>query len=76
MMHAHDIQPLLNKLKELPPERVAEVETFVDFLRSRGSATRTTADPRAPFTFPVDHVGQWPQDLSLRREDMYGDNGR
>ena len=26
--------------------------------------------------FPVIHVGAWPADLSLRREDMYGDEGR
>lgn len=26
--------------------------------------------------FPVIHVGAWPADLSLRREDMYGDDGR
>lgn len=26
---------LIEKLKQLPPERIAEVEDFVDFLRSR-----------------------------------------
>src|SRR5271157_5319321 len=26
--------------------------------------------------FPVIDVGPWPADLSLRREDMHGDNGR
>jgi hypothetical protein len=26
--------------------------------------------------FPVISVGAWPADLSLRREDMYGDAGR
>jgi hypothetical protein len=26
--------------------------------------------------FPVISVGAWPSDLSLRREDMYGDAGR
>jgi hypothetical protein len=26
--------------------------------------------------FPVHDVGLWPEGLSLRREDMYGDNGR
>lgn len=75
-MHAHEITALVNKLKELPPERVAEVEDFVDFLRSRTRAERPAAGRRAPFEFPVDHVGQWPADLSLRREDLYGDNGR
>lgn len=31
-------QAILEKLKQLPPERVAEVEDFVDFLRTRGDA--------------------------------------
>ena len=26
--------------------------------------------------FPVIDVGPWPEGLSLRREDMYGDDGR
>ncbi len=30
--------------------------------------------PKPPF--PVIDVGPWPSDLSLRREDMYGDDGR
>ena len=30
-------QAILEKLKQLPPERVAEVEDFVDFLRARGT---------------------------------------
>jgi len=34
--------------------------------------------PNAPTLddFPVIDVGPWPDDLSMRREDMYGDNGR
>ncbi len=31
---------------------------------------------RPPLNFPVDSYGSWPADLSLRREDMYGDSGR
>jgi len=31
-------QALLEKLKRLPPERIAEVENFVDFLQSRDEA--------------------------------------
>lgn len=30
-----DDQDLLDKIKSLPPEKVAEVEDFVDFLRQR-----------------------------------------
>lgn len=75
-MHAHPIQSLVDKLKELPPERVAEVEDFVDFLRERDRAKSITTSRSEPFDFPVISVGQWPEDLSLRREDMYGDDGR
>jgi hypothetical protein len=25
---------------------------------------------------PIDHLGPWPADLPLRREDLYGDQGR
>lgn len=31
---------------------------------------------RQPLVLPTIHVGAWPADLSLRREDMYGDEGR
>ena len=34
-MNAQTEQAIIEKLKLLPPERVAEVEDFVDFLRSR-----------------------------------------
>jgi hypothetical protein len=34
-MNTRDPQSLIEKLKTLPPERVAEVEDFVDFLRTR-----------------------------------------
>jgi hypothetical protein len=33
-------------------------------------------DARQRHDVPVLHVGAWPADLSLRREDMYGDDGR
>lgn len=34
-MNARTEHALIEKLKSLPPERIAEVEDFVDFLRSR-----------------------------------------
>ena len=34
-MNTRDPQSLIAKLQNLPPERVAEVEDFVDFLRAR-----------------------------------------
>ncbi|MEH2115410.1 hypothetical protein [Nostoc sp.] len=33
-------------------------------------------EKRLPLNFPVDDCGLWPENLSLRREDMYGDWGR
>jgi uncharacterized protein DUF2281 len=41
-MNTRNEQALLEKLKQLPPERVAEVEDFVDFLRTRGDAQQLT----------------------------------
>ncbi len=41
-MSSPNEQALLEKLKALPPERVAEVEDFVDFLRTRDDAQRLT----------------------------------
>ena len=50
MNHPNE-QVILEKLKSLPPERVAEVEDFVDFLRTRHderTTTRTAAQVAAP----------------------------
>ena len=44
-------QGLIDKIKQLPPGRVSEVEDFVDFLRSREeeqSLTRTAAKAGEP----------------------------
>ena len=47
-MNQPNEQVILEKLKSLPPERVAEVEDFVDFLRTRhGERTTTRAAARA-----------------------------
>jgi len=35
-------QVLLDKISQLPPQRLAEVEDFVDFLRMREDAQRLT----------------------------------
>lgn len=68
------IQDLVDKIQSLPAERIAEVEDFVDFLKQRAPAKQHTK--REPLDFPVISVGKWPEDLSLRREDLYGDDGR
>ncbi len=35
-------QVLIDKIKQLPPQRMAEVEDFVDFLRAREDESRLT----------------------------------
>lgn len=42
MCHAGEEQTLLNKIRALPPEQVAEVEDFVDFLHERLENRRLT----------------------------------
>jgi len=71
----HSAQALIEKIQSLPTERIAEVEDFVDFLRERAAARKTSAKKEL-MDFPVDDLGPWPEGLSLRREDLYGDNGR
>jgi hypothetical protein len=34
------------------------------------------AAPRTPLTFAAHHVGPWPEGFSVRREDIYGSDGR
>ena len=68
------MQTLVENIQSLPPERIAEVEDFVNFLKQRGQPGRPTR--LEPLDFQVISVGKWPENLSLRREDMYGEDGR
>jgi hypothetical protein len=34
------------------------------------------AGPLAPLTFASHDVGPWPEDFTVRREEIYGDDGR
>lgn len=73
-MQTQPLQSLVEKIQSLPAERIAEVEDFVDFLKYR-ARTKPHAQ-RELLDFPVIGVGKWPKDLSLRREALYGDDGR
>jgi hypothetical protein len=64
----------MEKIQSLPADRLAEVEDFVDFLKQRTQIKQPTQ--RKSLDFPVISVGKWPEDLSLRREDMYDEDGR
>lgn len=68
-------QNLIEKIQLLPTERIAEVEDFVDFLNTQMSHRKTATADKESLDFPVISVGKWPDDLSLRRDDMYGDDG-
>ncbi len=41
-----------------------------------GEAPQLPADPFDVDALPTLDLGPWPEGLSLRREDMYGDDGR
>ena len=69
-------QALIEKIQSLPTDRIAEVEDFVDFLKQRTRLRKATTASKKSLDFPVMSVGKWPSDLSLSREDMYGDDGR
>ena len=73
---APTMQTLIEKIRTLPAERRAEVEDFIDFLKMRTRAKPPVSTRREQLGFPVISVGRWRGDASLRREDMYGDDGR
>ena len=64
----------MKKIQSLPTDRIAEVEDFVDFLRERARLRKTAVTGKELLDFPVDDLGPWPEGVSLRREDMYGDD--
>ncbi len=76
MNTSRPVQALIEKITSLPAERIAEVEDFVDFLRDRVLRRGSAVTDNKPLDFPVDHLGKWPEGLSLRREELYDDDGR
>ena len=73
--HIQSAQALVEKIQSLPTDRIAEVEDFVDFLSERTRQRKAAAASKESLDFPVDNLGPWPDGLSLRREEMYGDDG-
>ncbi len=61
---------------QLPPDIPAGEHEVVVISEKSLPKKQVTQEKRPPLDFPVIHVGEWPADLSLRREDMYGDEGR
>ncbi|MBD2043664.1 hypothetical protein [Microcoleus sp. FACHB-672] len=62
---------------QLPPD-ISPGEHQVVLVIDEKSVSEVPAvkEKRPPLNFPVRSYGAWPTDLSLRREDMYGDDGR
>ena len=62
-------------------DRVLRVRLPQDVMPGRHQIAVIIDEPAAPVVkmlgdFPTIDVGPWPAELSLRREDMYGDDGR
>lgn len=60
-------ETLVELVEQLPPE---EREALVERVSGRHKPRRLTD------TLLTFEVGKWPERLSLRREDEYGDDGR
>lgn len=62
-------------------DRMLKVQLPQDVTPGRHQVAVVIDEPSAPASrslddFPTIDVGPWPAGLSLRREDMYGDDGR
>ena len=83
-MSVRDDQVLTEKLKSLPPQRRAEVEDFIDFLRSRDEeqrlnqaaaqlseppSRRSGITPRMPNTIGCNHLIPVPRAFTAQRVD-------
>lgn len=66
-MNAINRDALIAKISELPDERVAEIETFVDFVRSREAHRSLVQDVMAASEMSLRRVWDNPED------DVYND---
>jgi hypothetical protein len=63
------LEDVLELAEQLTPDEQARL---IEVLQAK----HPRKGKRPPLNFPVDDVGPWPESLSLRREDMYGDDER
>ena len=73
---AQDVQALIEKMRSLPSDRIAEVDDFVDILRLRKKQRKIAVTEKDVMDFPVDDLGPWPDGLNLSRMEIYGDDER
>ncbi len=62
-------------------DRILQIQLPPDVTPGKHQVAVVIDQPAAPISrklddFPTIDVGPWPDGLSLRREDMYGDGGR
>ena len=60
----------------VPPEVPPGEHRVVVVIDEQPSASISGREECPPLDFPVRDYGPWPEGLSLRREDMYGNGGR
>lgn len=69
----------LNLKVQVPPDRTVTIRLPDEVEPGEVDLTvvvRRSARPVPLEPWPEIHVNEWPADLSLRREDLYGDDGR
>lgn len=59
---------------QLPPEVTTGPHRIIAII-DEPSELESEAAPK-PFVFPVIPEARWPDDMPIRREDLYGDDGR
>lgn len=70
------LQLLMDKIRILPAERIAEIVDFVDFLRFRVTTHAVPISKKSVLDMPILSTKCWDYALDLSREGMYGDDGR
>ena len=66
-MTTQNEQSLIEKLRALPPDRMAEVEDFVDFLRTRSYTQQLTRDAAKAAEPAFRNVWDNPEDAAYDR---------
>jgi hypothetical protein len=65
-----------HRISGTAPAEVPEGEHEVTITLGRRPDREQAAQPLVPDDLPRHDLGPWPGGLSLRREDIYGDDGR
>jgi hypothetical protein len=67
-----------SRISDLTVEELLELVRHAvrDVLAETQQTSRSETGKRPPLDLPVIDVGRWPDTLSLRREDWYGDDER